>query len=314
MCIRDSITGGAGYIGSRLIEFLFAKDKKFKITVLDNLQYTGSSIIQFCSNKNFSFIRGDVSDPKIIKNLLLSHDVIIPLAAIVGAPACDLNPSSAKSTNLDAIKLLVENISSSQKLIYPTTNSGYGIGDLDGYCTEETPLNPISLYGTTKSDAEKIILDSGKGVCFRLATVFGTSPRMRWDLLVNDFCLKAYQDNCLVLFEENFRRNFIHVKDVCNAFFFSLQNYTEMIGETFNLGLSSANLTKRQLAEKIKEHLNNLVIISSEIGIDPDKRDYLVSNEKLENKGWKPEVSIDDGIEELISAARLVPKKIGSNV
>tara|TARA_A100001015_G_scaffold319632_1_gene443132 strand:- start:6183 stop:7121 length:939 start_codon:yes stop_codon:yes gene_type:complete len=308
------ITGGAGYIGSRLIEFLFAKDKKFKITVLDNLQYTGSSIIQFCSNKNFSFIRGDVSDPKIIKNLLLSHDVIIPLAAIVGAPACDLNPSSAKSTNLDAIKLLVENISSSQKLIYPTTNSGYGIGDLDGYCTEETPLNPISLYGTTKSDAEKIILDSGKGVCFRLATVFGTSPRMRWDLLVNDFCLKAYQDNCLVLFEENFRRNFIHVKDVCNAFFFSLQNYTEMIGETFNLGLSSANLTKRQLAEKIKEHLNNLVIISSEIGIDPDKRDYLVSNEKLENKGWKPEVSIDDGIEELISAARLVPKKIGSNV
>ena len=281
---------------------------------MDNLQYTGSSIIQFCSNKNFSFIRGDVSDPKIIKNLLLSHDVIIPLAAIVGAPACDLNPSSAKSTNLDAIKLLVENISSSQKLIYPTTNSGYGIGDLDGYCTEETPLNPISLYGTTKSDAEKIILDSGKGVCFRLATVFGTSPRMRWDLLVNDFCLKAYQDNCLVLFEENFRRNFIHVKDVCNAFFFSLQNYTEMIGETFNLGLSSANLTKRQLAEKIKEHLNNLVIISSEIGIDPDKRDYLVSNEKLENKGWKPEVSIDDGIEELISAARLVPKKIGSNV
>ncbi len=308
------ITGGAGYIGSRLIEFLFAKDKKFKITVLDNLQYTGSSIIQFCSNKNFSFIRGDVSDPKIIKNLLLSHDVIIPLAAIVGAPACDLNPSSAKSTNLDAIKLLVENISSSQKLIYPTTNSGYGIGDLDGYCTEETPLNPISLYGTTKSDAEKIVLDSGKGVCFRLATVFGTSPRMRWDLLVNDFCLKAYQDNCLVLFEENFRRNFIHIKDVCNAFFFSLQNYTEMIGETFNLGLSSANLTKRQLAEKIKEHLNNLVIISSEIGIDPDKRDYLVSNEKLENKGWKPEVSIDDGIEELISAARLVPKKIGSNV
>ncbi len=308
------ITGGAGYIGSRLIEFLFAKDKEFEITVLDNLQYTGSSIIQFCSNKNFSFIRGDVSDPKIIKNLLLSHDVIIPLAAIVGAPACDLNPSSAKSTNLDAIKLLVENISSSQKLIYPTTNSGYGIGDLDGYCTEETPLNPISLYGTTKSDAEKIVLDSGKGVCFRLATVFGTSPRMRWDLLVNDFCLKAYQDNCLVLFEENFRRNFIHIKDVCNAFFFSLQNYTEMVGETFNLGLSSANLTKRQLAEKIKEHLNNLVIISSEIGIDPDKRDYLVSNEKLENIGWKPEVSIDDGIEELISAARLVPKKIGSNV
>ena len=308
------ITGGAGYIGSRLIEFLFAKDKKFEITVLDNLQYTGSSIIQFCSNKNFSFIRGDVSDPKIIKNLLLSHDVIIPLAAIVGAPACDLNPSSAKSTNLDAIKLLVENISSSQKLIYPTTNSGYGIGDLDGYCTEETPLNPISLYGTTKSDAEKIVLDSGKGVCFRLATVFGTSPRMRWDLLVNDFCLKAYQDNCLVLFEENFRRNIIHIKDVCNAFFFSLQNYTEMVGETFNLGLSSANLTKRQLAEKIKEHLNNLVIISSEIGIDPDKRDYLVSNEKLENVGWKPEVSIDDGIEELISAARLVPKKIGSNV
>lgn len=308
------ITGGAGYLGSRLIEFLLAKDKKFEITVLDNLQYSGSSIIQFCSNKNFEFIRGDVSDPKIIKSLLPNNDVVIPLAAIVGAPACDLNPSSAKSTNLDAIRLLVENISSSQKLIYPTTNSGYGIGDSDGYCTEETPLNPISLYGTTKSDAEKIVLDSGKGVCFRLATVFGTSPRMRWDLLVNDFCLKAYQENCLVLFEENFRRNFIHIKDVCNAFFFSLQNYSEMTAETFNLGHSSANLTKRQLAEKIKEHLDNLVIISSEIGADPDKRDYLVSNEKLENKGWRPEVSIDEGIRELISAARLVPKKIGSNV
>ena len=309
---RILITGGAGYIGSRLVPLML--DRGYQVTVLDILQYREPSLLQYCDNKNFTFIRGDASDKATLLPLLAKNDIIIPLAAIVGAPACKLNPNTAVSINLDAVRLLVDNVSSSQRIIYPTTNSGYGIGDGEEFCTEESPLRPLSLYGTTKVDAEKAILDSGNGITFRLATVFGTSPRMRWDLLVNDFTLRGIQDRCLILFEQNFRRNFIHIKDVCDTVIYGLDNYETMNNDCFNLGLSSANLTKRELAEKIKMVIPELVIISSEIGTDPDKRDYIVSNEKLENTGWTTSYSLEDGISELAMASRFVPLKAGSNV
>lgn len=306
------ITGGAGYIGSRLVPTLM--NNGFEVTVLDSLQYSEPSLLQYCNNKLFNFIRGDASDPETLLPLIDMADIVIPLAAIVGAPACKLNPTFATSINLDAIKLISENITSNKKLIYPTTNSGYGISKDGEMCTEESPLNPISLYGTTKADAEEAVLNSGNGICFRLATVFGTSPRMRWDLLVNDFTLRAYQDKSLVLFEGDFKRNYIHIQDVCDTFLYGIENYSSLNNEVFNLGLSSANLSKRQLAEKIKFYVPNLAIIDSDIGTDPDKRDYIVSNEKLERTGWKPKVSLDEGIVELIKAAAFVPAKPGSNV
>lgn len=306
------ITGGAGYIGSRLVPTLM--NNGYEVTVLDSLQYSEPSLLQYCNNKLFNFVRGDASDPETLLPLIDLADIVIPLAAVVGAPACKLNPTFATSINLDAIKLISKNLSSNKKLIYPTTNSGYGISKGGEMCTEESPLNPISLYGTTKADAEESVLKSGNGICFRLATVFGTSPRMRWDLLVNDFTLRAYQDKSLVLFEGDFKRNYIHIQDVCDTFLYGIKNYKLLNNEVFNLGLSSANLSKRQLAEKIKSYVPKLAIIDSDIGTDPDKRDYIVSNEKLENTGWNPKISIDEGIEELLKAAAFVPAKPGSNV
>lgn len=306
------VTGGAGYIGARLVPLLL--DAGYEVTVLDVLQYKEPSLLQNCLHPRFKFVRGDASDKAILLALLKESDIVIPLAAVVGAPACKLYPSAAMSVNLQAILLIIDNLSRDQKIIYPTTNSGYGIGDGADFCTEESELKPISLYGTTKVDAEKAVLDSGNGISFRLATVFGTSPRMRWDLLVNDFTLRAIQDRCLILFEENFRRNFIHIMDVCETFLFGLANYQSMNNECFNLGLSSANLTKRQLAENIKKLVPELVIISSEIGTDPDKRDYIVSNEKLERTGWSPRFSLESGIAELAMASKFVPLKAGSNV
>jgi nucleoside-diphosphate-sugar epimerase len=306
------ITGGAGYIGSRLVPTLM--NNGYEVTVLDSLQYSEPSLLQYCNNKLFNFVRGDASDLETLLPLIDLADIVIPLAAVVGAPACKLNPTYATNINLDAIKLISKNLSSDKKLIYPTTNSGYGISKGGEMCTEESPLNPISLYGTTKADAEESVLKSGNGICFRLATVFGTSPRMRWDLLVNDFTLRAYQDKSLVLFEGDFKRNYIHIQDVCDTFLYGIENYKVLNNEVFNLGLSSANLSKRQLAEKIKSYVPKLAIIDSDIGTDPDKRDYIVSNEKLENTGWNPKVSIDEGIVELLKAAAFVPAKPGSNV
>lgn len=309
---RVLITGGAGYIGSRLVPILL--EKNYHVTVLDVLSYGEPSLLQFCDHRNFEFHRGDASDPSTMKSLLRHCDTIIPLAAVVGAPACKLNPSAAMSINYEQINFIAKNVSKEQKLIYPTTNSGYGIAENNEMCTEESPLNPISLYGTTKADAETAVLESGNGICFRLATVFGTSPRMRWDLLVNDFTLRAVQDKSIVLFEGDFKRNYIHIKDVCNTFLYGIENYEKLNNEIYNLGLSSANLTKRQLAEKIKEIITELVIIDSDVGSDPDKRDYIVSNEKLEKTGWSPNHSLEDGLIELVKAAKFVPVKPGSNV
>jgi nucleoside-diphosphate-sugar epimerase len=306
------VTGGAGYIGSTLVPILLKQG--FQITVLDSLIFNQPSLLDCCFNSNFEFIQGDICDYDQVNGLLSKSDIIIPLAAIVGAPACKRNPSLTRLVNYDAHKNIINNVSADQKVIFPTTNSGYGIGQKDSFCTEETPLRPISEYGRMKVEIEKAFLDKSSAITFRLATVFGTSPRMRMDLLVNDFVYRAVKDKVLVLFEEHFRRNYIHVRDVAKAFLFGIENYDKMKSEPYNVGLSSANLTKRQLAEKIKEYVPELYIHSADIGEDPDKRDYIVSNEKIESLGWKADYSLDDGILELIKGYKIIRSNRFANV
>jgi len=306
------VTGGAGYIGSTLVPILLKQG--YKVTVLDSLIFNQTSLLDCCADSNFEFIQGDICNHELVNSLIPEFDIIIPLAAIVGAPACKRNPSLTRMVNYDAHMNIVENISIQQKVLFPTTNSGYGIGAKDSFCTEDSPLNPISEYGKTKVEIEKALLDMGSAITFRLATVFGMSPRMRMDLLVNDFVYKAVKERSLVLFEEHFRRNYIHVRDVAKAFLFGIENYEKMKGEPYNVGLSSANLTKRQLAEKIKEYVPNLYIHSAEIGEDPDKRDYIVSNEKIESLGWHPDHTLDDGIPELIKGYNIIRPNKFANV
>ena len=306
------VTGGAGYIGSVLVPTLLKKG--YSVTVVDNLMHDQLSLLECCADPRFDFIKGDICDKNLISAMIPQFDVIIPLAAIVGAPACRINPALTRLVNSDAHLNIIQKTSPAQCVIFPTTNSGYGIGEKDSYCTEESPLRPISEYGRTKVEIEKAFLDNGNAITFRLATVFGTSPRMRMDLLVNDFTYRAYKDRFILLFEEHFRRNYIHIRDVANAFVFGLDNYDRMKGQPFNVGLSSANLTKRQLCEKIKEHIPEFHIYSAPIGEDPDKRDYLVSNEKIESLGWKPEYSLNDGIKELIKGYGILKPNRFANV
>lgn len=306
------ITGGAGYIGSVLTPFLL--EEGFHVSVLDNLSYNQATLLTCCRDKNFKFIRGDVTDYTLMKKLLPHFDIIIPLAAIVGAPACSLKPDLAQRVNFDAIKFIYENTKDNQKILFPNTNSGYGIGQKDKFCTEESALKPVSLYGKLKVEAEKLLLSSKRAIAFRLATVFGLSPRMRLDLLVNDFTFRACHDKFIVLFEEHFKRNFIHIKDVASAFLFGIKNFDKMKGEAYNVGLSSANLSKKELCEKIKNYLPDLYIHCSAIGQDPDKRDYIVSNEKLEKLGWRAKYTLDDGIEEIIKAYPLLVTNQFKNV
>lgn len=302
------VTGGAGYVGSVLVQNLLDAQLVDKVYVIDNLLYKQESFLHFFKyfkNNNYEFIYGDVRDSALLEKYCAKVDVIIPLAAIVGFPACDKDKLLSSQVNYEHVKKISEIASEDQLIIYPNTNSGYGVGNADEFCTEETPLNPISHYGRTKCDAEKAVLDSQKGLSLRLATVFGASARMRIDLLVNDFVYKACVDKCIVLFEHTFKRNFIHVSDVAGAFVhFIRENYFSHgygRGEAFNVGLSSANLTKLQLCEKIKNRLPNFEIKTAEFASDPDKRDYIVSNKKLESLGWTAHSSIEDGIEELIS-------------
>lgn len=305
------ITGGAGYIGSVLTPLLL--NKGYRVTVIDNLSFKQVSLLHCFTHSYFSFVKGDVCNATLMKPLIEKADIIIPLAAIVGAPACDAHPLQAQHINYDAIELIINHKTDQQKILFPNTNSGYGIGQKEELCTEETPLNPISLYGKLKVDIENKLLEAG-GISFRLATVFGVSPRMRIDLLVNDFTFKACQDRSIVLFEEHFKRNYIHVKDVAGAFLFGIEHFDQMKEEAFNVGLSEANLSKRELCEKIKTYVPELYIHSAPIGKDPDKRDYIVSNAKLESLGWKPTVSLDRGIQEIITAYPILKMNAFKNV
>jgi len=306
------ITGCAGYLGSVLVGKLLGIGHH--VTGLDNFLYRQTSLNHYCSDPDFTIVRGDARDSGVVLPLLKKHDVIIPLACIVGAPACDLDKTAAWSVNYEAVKTIVDNVSVDQRIIYPTTNSGYGIGDLDKECTEDSPLNPISVYGQTKVEAEKAVLGRSNSVSLRLATVFGASPRMRLDLLVNDFVYRAFNDRFIVLFEGHFRRNYIHIKDVANAFVYALHNFESMKTMAFNIGLSNANLTKIQLCGKIKEFLPAFTFMQAPIGEDPDKRDYIVSNARIESHGYKPLYDLDDGIEELIKLYTMIKNTRYGNV
>ncbi len=303
------ISGGAGYIGSLLCGYLL--DKGHKVTVLDTFLFSNDSLNSYMVNKNFEVYQEDVRNINSIKKYLKNNDIVIPLACLVGAPLCNLKETEAEEVNYQAIKSLVDNLSKDQFIIYPTTNSGYGIGEKDKFCTEETPLNPISVYGKTKVNSERYIAENfNNSTRLRLATVFGCSPRMRLDLLVNDFVFRATKDRFIVLFESNFKRNYIHIRDVCKAILMIIDNHTKFAGETFNLGLSDANLSKLELCNLIKKHIPKFEILESDIGQDIDKRDYIVSNEKIESRGFKPEYSIDDGVIELIKLFRyLIPSE-----
>ena len=296
------ITGGAGYIGSVLAELLL--NKGYNVTVYDNLMYKQTSLLHLCNETRFNFIKGDVTNKKQLLPQIINNDIIIPLAAIVGAPACDANKELATAINYTQIEFIVDNLRKDQQLIMPNTNSQYGSSDK--IITEESPFNPLSHYAVTKCKAEEYIMDWENGICLRLATVFGSSPRMRTDLLVNDFVYKTITEGCLVLFQSKFKRNYIHVRDIAETFLFCIRNYDKLNGQVFNVGLSDANLNKMELAKKIKTYYPNLVIIENEFSTDIDNRNYIVSNDKLESFGWKPKYSIDNGIEELITAYQMV--------
>jgi nucleoside-diphosphate-sugar epimerase len=297
------ITGGAGYLGSTMAEYFL--DKGHAVTVFDNLLYKQLSMLHLFKRPKFKFILGDVRDEQLL-NLVASHDVIIPLAAIVGMPACKANPQLTVDVNYKQIARIVEILRDDQQLILPNTNSQYGSSD--SIITEESPFKPLSLYAETKCDAENAVLKNSNGVVLRLATVFGVSPRMRQDLLVNDFVYKSIVDGYLVLFEAHFKRNYIHVQDIAQTFDFIINNYNKCKGQAFNVGLSSANLSKLELAQKIKEYVPNLVIKQDEFKEDFDKRNYIVSNEKIEKLGWQPLYSLDYGINQLIESYQLIIK------
>lgn len=302
-----TVIGGAGYLGSILVPTLLRNG--YSVTVLDNFVLDQNSLLDVCIDPNFKVIRGDCRDEQTVRKAIAGADYIIPLAAIVGAPACNIDQTAAKSINLDAIMMLLKLRSKEQRIVSPCTNSGYGIGQKGIECTEETPLHPISLYGITKVEAERAILDAGNGISLRLATVFGASPRMRIDLLVNDFVHRAVTDRFLVVFEGHFKRNYIHIRDVAKAFLHAIANFEALKEQPYNVGLSDANISKLELCVKIKEQVPSFYYTEAAIGQDPDKRDYVVSNAKIEATGYKPDVSLDQGIAELIKVYTILRAK-----
>jgi nucleoside-diphosphate-sugar epimerase len=303
------ITGGAGYLGSVMTEVLLSKG--YYVTVLDNLIYKQTSLAPFSHNKNFNFILGDVRDEIKLKSLVESHDVIIPLAAIVGMPACQANPELTVQVNFHQVRNIVKWVTKNQMVLIPNTNSQYGSST--DIITEESLFKPLSLYAETKCDAEDAVLNSGNGIALRLATVFGMSYRMRTDLLVNDFVYKAINDGYLVLFESHFIRNYIHIRDIANTFLFMIENYDRCNNNAFNVGLSNANLTKLELANTIQKYVPELVIVQNEFKKDFDQRNYMVSNQKIESMGWKPLYSLEDGVVELIKGYQLIKKYNNKN-
>jgi nucleoside-diphosphate-sugar epimerase len=307
------ITGGAGYLGSIMVPAFL--NEGHHVTVLDSFIFSQDSLLDCCASTNFNIVKGDAREECVLKPLLKTVDVIIPLAAIVGAPMCNQDKTATVSTNRDAIEMLAKNTSKDQRIIIPITNSGYGIGEKGVMCTEETPLKPISLYGQTKVEAEKIVMERGNAVSLRLATVFGMSPRMRLDLLVNDFTYRAVKDRSIVVFEGHFKRNYIHIRDVTRAFLHVLNNFGSMSNQVYNVGLSDANLSKLELCEEIKKHIPDFfVYLEAPIGEDPDKRDYIVSNEKIELTGYKPVYSLELGINELVKGFTILSNNKYSNI
>jgi nucleoside-diphosphate-sugar epimerase len=312
MAFNILITGGAGYLGSVMTPALL--DAGHRVTVLDNFMFAQNSLAQLCANDRFDVMRGDARDMKIVAPLAVKADIVIPLAAIVGAPMCDRDQIAATTTNLEAVRDLAKALSPTQRILMPITNSGYGIGEAGKECTEDSPLKPISLYGRTKVEAERAVLDRGNAISFRLATVFGMSPRLRIDLLVNDFVHRAVTDRTVVLFEAHFKRNYIHIRDVARAFLHGIDNFDAMKDRPYNVGLSDANISKAELCDRIKKHVPNFVYLEAPVGEDPDKRDYIVSNARIEQTGFNPAYSLDDGIRELIKGFRMIRNTVYGNV
>ena len=306
------ITGGAGYLGSVLAPTLLGLGHE--VTVIDNFMFRQNTLADCCHYDTFKVVRGDCRDEATMKKLMAGADVIVPLAALVGAPLCDRDPVGARTINAEAVAMICRLASPAQRIIMPVTNSGYGVGEKGKFCTEETPLRPISLYGVTKVQAEEAILSRENSISLRLATVFGVSPRMRIDLLVNDFVHRAVMDRAVVIFEGHFKRNYIHVRDVARAFLHAMDKFDSMKGKPYNVGLDDANLSKLELCAVIQKHLPKFVFLEAPIGEDPDKRDYIVSNARIAGTGYKPEWDLDRGIRELIKGFTILRNSLYSNV
>jgi nucleoside-diphosphate-sugar epimerase len=306
------VTGGAGYLGSMMVPELLRAGHR--VTVLDNFMYRQNSLTTVCTDPNFEAVKGDAREESVLRPLVKDADLVLPLAALVGMPLCAADRIGAVAINRDAIMTLLRLLSPSQRVIMPITNSGYGIGEKGKYCTEQTPMRPISVYGQTKVEAENAVLDRGNAISFRLATVFGMAPRMRLDLLVNDFVYRAIYDRSLVLFEAHFKRNFLHVRDVARAFLHGIENFETMRDNAFNVGLSDTNISKMELCDRIKRYLPWFAYPEALVGEDPDKRDYIVSNEKVEATGFRCAYSLDGGIVELIKGYAMIRNSVYGNV
>ena len=312
MSYKILVTGGAGYLGSIMVSDLLTAGHK--VTVLDNFMFKQSSLNHCCYHPNFTVVKGDIRQKDTMATLMKDADIFIPLAALVGAPLCNLDPVGATTINHNAVTLMLKLLSKDQIVVMPTTNSAYGTGDKDNYCNEESPLRPISQYAIEKVEIEKELMQHPNAISFRLATVFGMSPRMRIDLLVNDFTYRAVNDRFIVLFESHFKRNYIHVRDVSRVFQHALNNHDSMKGEIYNVGLSDANVSKKELCEHIQKQLPGFLFVETPVGKDPDQRNYIVSNEKIEATGFKQEFSLDQGIDELIKGYSMIKNTRYGNV
>jgi nucleoside-diphosphate-sugar epimerase len=306
------VTGGAGYLGSVIVPELL--NNGHEVTVIDNFMYNQASLLDCCYREQLNIVRGDARDKSLLSQHLKQADAILPLACLTGAPLCDKLPFEARTIVYDAVKLILELRGKGQSIIFPTTNSGYGVGQEGIYCTEETPLNPVSLYGKLKGEIEQDLLSESNVITLRLATVFGISPRMRLDLLVNDFTYRAVYDGFVVLYQAHFMRNYIHIRDVARAFLHCLDNFNRLKEQAYNVGLSDANLSKWQLCEQIQKQLPLFHFVEAEVGEDPDKRNYIVSNEKIEATGFKPAYSLENGIAELIKGYQVIKRNQYANV
>jgi nucleoside-diphosphate-sugar epimerase len=306
------VTGGAGYIGSMLVPELLRLGHI--VTVIDNFMFRQASLNHCCGHPNFNVVNGDIRHKEFIRPYYQAAEIIIPLAAYVGAPLCNKDQTGAQTVNHDALISMLEMLRDEQKVLMPTTNSAYGSGGNDNFCDENSPLNPISKYAIDKVAVEKELMKRNNSISFRLATVFGMAPKMRLDLLVNDFVYRAVNDRFIVLFEGHFKRNYIHVTDVVRAFTHGIKNFDSMHGEIFNVGLSEANVSKAELCARIKNHIPEFEIMEAPLAVDPDQRNYIVSNAKIESTGWMPKVGLDAGIRELIKGYKMIKNNIYSNV